>query len=171
MSTINPERRDLLKAAAVIALAECLPATVPAQGQGLRVALVGCGRQGRAILTELAKIEGLKVAALCDTLESRLASSKRRVGEVPTFASHQELLDKAKDVEAIIVATPSHLHRAVITDALSAGKHVYGESPLATTLEDAQAIVRASRSAKSVFHTGMYGRSNPIYKQIGRAHV
>lgn len=168
MSTTDPERREFLKlsasAAAVVALSEMLPAWQPAQGAGLRVGLVGCGRQGRAILGELAKIDGLKVAALCDTLESRLNSAKRRAGDIPTYASHTELLDKAKDVDAIIVATPSHLHRAVIIDALAAGKHVYGESPLATTLDDARSIVKATRSAKTVFHTGMYGRSNPIYK-------
>jgi predicted dehydrogenase len=168
MNTHPNDRRDFLKAsagaAAMIALSDFLPAAQPAQGSGLRVGLVGCGRQGRAILGELAKIEGLKIAALCDTLESRLNSARRRVGEVPAYASHTELLDKAKDVDAIIVATPSHLHRAVILDALAAGRHVYGESPLATTLEDARAIVKAARGAKSVFHTGMYGRSNPIYR-------
>lgn len=162
------DRRDFLKAsagaAAVIALSELLPASAAPQAAGLRVGLVGCGRQGRAILGELAKIEGLKIAALCDTLESRLNSAKRRVGDVPSYSSHAELLDEAKDVDALIVATPSHLHRSVITDALSAGKHVYGESPLATNLDDARAIVKASRNAKTVFHTGMYGRSNPIYK-------
>jgi predicted dehydrogenase len=165
----EPDRREFLRLSAggaALALAtEFLPALEAApQAGGLQVALVGCGKQGRAILGELSKIEGLKVAALCDVFESRIAAAKRRAGEVPSFKSHQELLAGAPNASAWIVATPTHLHREIALAALAAGKHVYCEAPIAATLEDARAIARAARGSKSVFQAGLLARSNPVYQ-------
>jgi predicted dehydrogenase len=166
---MEPDRRDFLRlSAGTAALAfatELLPVLEAApRAGGLEVALVGCGKQGRAILGELSKIEGLKVAALCDVFESRLAAAKRRAGEVPGFRTHAELLAGAPNASAWIVATPTHLHREIVLAALAAGKHVYCEAPIASTLEDARAIARAARGAKGVFQAGLLARSNPVYQ-------
>ena len=165
----EPDRRDFLRISAgtaALALAtELLPTLAAApRADGLEVALVGCGKQGRAILGELSKIEGLKVAALCDVFESRIAAAKRRAGEVPSFRTHKELLAGASGITTWIVATPTHLHREIVLDALAAGKHVYCEAPIAATLEDARAIALAARKAKSVFQSGLLARSNPVYQ-------
>ncbi len=165
----EPDRRDFLRfsaGTAALALAtEFLPTLEAApHAAGLEVALVGCGKQGRAILGELSKIEGLKIAGLCDVFESRIAAAKRRAGDVPSFKSHQELLAGAPNASAWIVATPTHLHREIVLAALAAGKHVYCEAPIAASLEDARAIALAARSAKSVFQSGLLARSNPVYQ-------
>ncbi|QDU66429.1 Gfo/Idh/MocA family protein [Engelhardtia mirabilis] len=128
------------------------------------VALVGCGRQGREMLAELAKMENVTVVAVCDTVESRLSSGQRRVRDAKGYATVKELLAGEPGVDAILVATPTHTHREVAEAALAAGKHVYCESPLASTIDDAKAIVRAARASGKVFQTGMLGRVNPIYK-------
>lgn len=164
----EPDRRDFLRfsaGTAALALASELLPTLEAapRAEGLEVALVGCGKQGRAILGELSKIEGLKVAALCDVFESRLASARRRAGELPCFKSHTELLAGAPGATAWIVATPTHLHKEIVLAGLAAGKHVYCEAPLAASLEDARAIARAARGAKGVFQCGLLARSNPVY--------
>lgn len=168
------DRRSLLKTVALGAAATWIQPELGAlyalpSGADLRVGLVGCGRQGRAILGELAKIEGVSVTAICDTDARRLSSGVRRAPEAESFAAHGALLD-ANKVDAVIVATPTHLHRGPAVDALSAGKHVYCESPLAHTVEDAQAISRAAREAGVVFHAGFLGRSNPVYK-LARSFV
>ena len=124
------------------------------------VGLIGAGRQGRAILGELAKFENVTVKGVCDVVEGRLRSGLRRARGAEGYADHRELLDKA-GVDAVVVATPTHKHRQVALDALGAGKHVYCESPLASTVEDCKAIADAARG--SVFHVGMQGRSDPIY--------
>ncbi len=90
----EPDRRDFLRfsaGTAALALAtELLPTLEAApRAAGLEIALVGCGKQGRAILGELSKIEGLKIAGLCDVFESRIAAAKRRAGDVPSCKSHQ----------------------------------------------------------------------------------
>lgn len=127
------------------------------------VGLIGVGRQGRAILGELKKFDDkLQVAALCDVDESRLKSGARRAQEAQSFANHAELLEQ-DGIDAVIVATPTYLHRQIAVDALAAGKHVYCEAPLAHSIEDASAIAKAARDSKSLFQTGMQARSNPVY--------
>jgi len=128
------------------------------------VGLIGLGRQGRAIMAELQKIEGVTIAAVCDNDERRLELGARRASGAQSFASHTDLLEKMPGVGAIIIATPTHLHTQIAIDAVAAGRHVYCEAPLAHTLDDCRAIVQAARGSDRVFATGMQGRSNPIYK-------
>ncbi|MBI5362974.1 MAG: Gfo/Idh/MocA family oxidoreductase [Planctomycetes bacterium] len=129
----------------------------------LDVAVIGAGRQGRAILGELATIEGARVVAVCDVDEARRGAAEKRASGAKAYASHAELLSKEASVAAVVVATPTHLHRAIVLDALAAGKHVFCEAPLAHTLEDLAALSAAARSAKTVVAAGFQGRANPIY--------
>ncbi|MEE8469412.1 MAG: Gfo/Idh/MocA family oxidoreductase [Planctomycetota bacterium] len=166
---MNPrDRRTFLKgaagAAAVIALQpEGLAAAPPRLSAPLRMGLVGTGRQGRAILGELAKFEDVQLIAICDSDARRLQGAKRRAPQAASFDSHERMLDEAQGLDAVVVATPSHQHKAVTLDAISAGVHVYCEGPLASTMADARAIARAARGSQAVFQTGMQGRSNPVY--------
>jgi predicted dehydrogenase len=151
--------------AAVVALSPALDwlGAAPRLGAPIDVGLIGAGRQGRAILGELAKFEDVRVAGVCDVIDSRLRSGLRRVSGAQGYADHGAMLDAHPGLSAVFVATPTHLHRGPALDCLSAGKHVYCEGPLASTLEDCRALVAAARSAKGVFQTGMQGRSNPVY--------
>lgn len=130
----------------------------------LSVAVIGVGRQGRAIIGELQKIENVRIAALCDVEESRLAGGQRRAAGAAGYADYRALLDKHKDAAAVFIATPTHLHRDIAVAAAQAGRHVYCEAPLAHTAEDCAAIVRAARSSSKVFAAGLLARSNPIYR-------
>lgn len=128
------------------------------------VAIIGMGRQGRAIAGELQKITGVKVAAICDVDPGRLRSGARRVAGVATFETHTQLLNEAKGVTAVFIATPTHTHRQVLEDVVAAGKHVYCEAPLASTIEDCQAIAATARGASTICVAGLLARSNPVYK-------
>jgi predicted dehydrogenase len=67
-----------------------------------------------------------------------------------------------KDIKAIIIATPTHQHKDIALAALKAGKHVYCEAPLATTIEDARTIALAAKAAKQqVFQAGLQFRADP----------
>lgn len=133
--------------------------------RSIKVAVIGTGRQGRAMLAELAKVPQVEVAALCDRSASRLASAQARAAGAEVFEDHRALLDKRPDITAIIVATPTHLHRAIVEDVIAAGRHVFCESPIASTVEDCQAMAAAAASAKTVCHAGFQGRSNPTYQR------
>lgn len=136
----------------------------PRLAQPLRVGVVGVGRHGRALLDDLQKLDAFTVAAVADNDSARLSAAQRRLGETPTYGTHAELLDKTKDLQAVIIATPTHLHKQIALDCLGAGKHVFCEAPLAHTPEDCREIAQAARRASTVFQAGLYARSNPVYK-------
>ncbi len=161
------DRRQFLAAtgglAAIALFPEMLPAA-PVLAEPLKVGLIGYGRQGRAIATELAKFDGVKIAAVCESDGTRLTSAKGRMSDAEGFESAKEMLEKVKGLGAVIIATPTHQHKDVALMAMAAGKHVYCEAPLAHTIEDARAIAKAAANVKTVFAVGHEGRSNPIYK-------
>lgn len=130
----------------------------------LPVAIIGMGRQGRAIAGELQKIKGVKIAAVCDVDPGRLSSGARRVAGAATFEDAGKLLAEAKDVKAVFIATPTHTHRAIVEASVAAGKHVYCEAPLASTVGDCRAIASATRGASTICVAGLLARSNPIYQ-------
>ncbi|MFG0285929.1 MAG: Gfo/Idh/MocA family protein [Phycisphaerales bacterium JB039] len=132
------------------------------RGAALSVGVIGVGRQGRQILSELEKIDGVTLAAICDIDPSRLDSGQRRAQGARAFADHRALLDDP-DIDAVIIATPTHTHREVAVDAISAGRHIYCEAPLAHTIEDCRAIASTARASAKVFQAGFQGRSNPVY--------
>ena len=143
-------------------LSEILPTL---QGPPLRVGLIGAGRQGRAIIAELQKIPQVEIAAICDTSSSRAETAVGRVAGSEGFADHRELLARRDDVRAVIVATPTHLHRQIVEDAITAGRHVYCEAPVASTIDDCRALTAAAAPAGTVVQAGLVGRSNPTYKR------
>ena len=166
----KPDRRRFLTqtagALAGIALVpeshELFPAV---QGGPLRVGIIGTGRQGRAIVTELQKIEQVRIAALCDTSSARLKTAADRLKDVATYPDHGALLAAGSDIQAIVVATPTHTHRGIVLDCLKDGRHVFCEAPVAATVEDCQALVEAGSAAKTVAQAGFQGRSNPTYRR------
>ncbi len=160
------ERRQFLAAAGGMAALTLLPEELPAAPvlrEPFKVGLIGGGKQGRNMITELAKFDGCKLVAICDTDAQRLTSAKGRAEGAEGFDSHKAMLDKMKDLSAVIIATPTHTHAPIALDAISAGKHVYCEAPLAHTIEDAKAIAKAATGTKTVFAVGHEGRSNPVY--------
>lgn len=162
------DRRSFLgHAAGAMAAVSLMPGVLPAapvrRGAPLGVGLIGGGRQGAVLLAELAKIDACAVVGVCDTDKSRLDRALRRTQNAQGFDTHKALLD-SKTVQAVLIATPTHLHREIALDCIAAGKHVYCETPLAHTAEDCLAISRAAKDSKTVFAAALEGRSNPIYQ-------
>jgi predicted dehydrogenase len=170
----DPTRRDfIVHAAGALSALAIVPETAWSaprrQSRALTVGVIGAGRQGRDILDELAKIDAVQVTAVCDVVESRAVAGAERATGTTTFTDHRALLDAQPAVQAIVVATPTHTHRAVALDALAAGRHVFCEAPLASTVEDCRAIAAAAAAAPDhIFQVGLQSRSNPIY---GRART
>jgi predicted dehydrogenase len=171
MTRYTPDRRRFIThtAGALAGLslvpeaADLLPQL--ASGTAVKVGLVGAGRQGRSILAELQKIPEVEVVAVCDPLESRQNLARQRAQTAEMFADHKSMLDTRPDVTAVVVATPTHQHRAIVEDVIAAGRHVYCESPIASTVEDCQAMAAVASAAKTVCHAGFQGRSNPTYRR------
>ena len=156
----------LLLSARGLGLAEVLPEETPFSGPPVRFGVVGCGPWGREILATLAKIKGAKAVAVCDTYAPFLKKGLEIAPEAREFREAGALIG-LPEVEAVVVATPSHRHREIATAALDAGKHVYCEAPLAHTHEDARAIARAAQARSGqVFQGGLQGRANALQKHV-----
>src|SRR4051812_12751079 len=127
----------------------------------VKVAVIGCNVWGREILNTLARFEKADVVAVCDHYESALRRAKEAAPKAEGYDDYKKVLEN-KNVQAVLVATPTHQHKEIVLAALKAGKHVYCEAPLAHTLEDAREIARAARaSMKSYFQAGLLMRSDP----------
>lgn len=124
-------------------------------------AVIGCGAWGRELVQTLSRLPNAPIVAVCDSYAAAMRRVKEAAPQAETFTDYHKLLEK-KEVQAVIVATPSHQHREIVEAALAAGKHVYCEAPLATTVEDARAIAKAAKKAfKLNFQSGLQMRSDP----------
>jgi predicted dehydrogenase len=140
-------------------------------------AVIGCGVWGRELLKTLAVLTNIKVGALapvvaiCDTYKPFLNRAKDIAPNAEAYDDYKKLLEQ-KNVEAVFVATPSHLHKDIVLAALAAGKHVYCEAPLAHTVEDARAIAQAAKASfKYYFQAGLQSRSDPKKLYIHKEFV
>ena len=161
------DRRTFLQRAggglAALTLADLALADPPTTDTPVRIGLIGAGRQGRAILAELQKLDACTISTICDSDDRRLRSGLRRAAGAAGEAEYRKVLDDAA-IDAVIIATPTHLHRGIVEAALGAGKHVYCEGPMASTIDDCRGIASAARGADVVFQAGLQGRSNPVYQ-------
>lgn len=133
-------------------------------GPPVPVGIIGIGAQGREIITQLNKLPNAPVVALCDTYKAAFKRGAEGAPKARQYAEAKELLADA-EVKAVVIATPTHLHRELVLAALATGKHVYLEAPIAHTLEDARAIAAAGKAiadpTKQIFQVGLHFRENP----------
>jgi len=143
---------------------EAAPGGIEDMSNPVKCAVIGCNIQGREILNTLARFPKADVIGVCDHYPSALRRAKEAAPKATEYADYKKVLEN-KDVQAVLIATPSHQHKEIVLAALQAGKHVYCEAPLAHTVEDARAIARAARDAtKSYFQAGLLLRSDPQRK-------
>jgi predicted dehydrogenase len=156
------KRRAFLQAAATAAVGlTIVPRHVLGQGQTppseqLSMAWVGAGGQGGGLLNDAA-FATVNVAALCDVDWSRAAGAFKKCPKARQFKDYRRLLDKAADFDAVVVATPDHMHAPIALAAMRAGKHVYVEKPLAHSVEECRVLARVAREAGLVTQMGNMG--------------
>jgi predicted dehydrogenase len=122
--------------------------------------VIGLGTRGRELVGALAQLPHGPVAALCDPYEPAIQRCKTLAPNAAEYADYRGLLADPR-VRAVLVSTPTHLHRAMVEAALAAGKHVYCEAPLAMTLDDTRAIARAARQHfRCWFQAGLQRRAD-----------
>ena len=128
--------------------------------QPTTVAVIGLGGWGKEILNNLARMDVAIIGGLCDTYPRALKQHASDYPKALKTQNYKEILSNA-DIKAVVVATPTHLHKDIVIDALKAGKHVYCEMPLAHTVEDARAIAEAAKAAPQLkFQAGLQLRSD-----------
>ncbi len=134
--------------------------------------LVGAGSFGRFCLNAFRTLPDLNLVAVCDQDCSRLQAAASEFGMKPYAAFGEMLADPSVDI--IAINTPPSSHAALSLAALRAGKHVFCEKPLATSLIEADAVLHQAAEAGVVFCVDYIMRANPLYrliKQLGELQV
>jgi predicted dehydrogenase len=131
------------------------------------IGIVGAGLRGQLFAEALRAQPGVTVVGLAEPSEA-VAEKARAATGLPVTGSHTELLDSL-DPDAVIVATPDFAHRQIAVDVANAGKHLLIEKPVATTLDDAEAIAKAVHAAGVRCLVGFENRWNPHVVQAKAA--
>jgi predicted dehydrogenase len=142
------------------------PATEPTR---LRIAIVGCGGQGRHDMRNLIAAKE-RIVALCDVDERQIAQTMKDGGDATAkarpYADYRKLLDDAKEYDAVLIATPDHWHAPLATAFIKAGKHVYCEKPLTHSIAEARALRELVRAnPKVVTQMGNQGSAEPSMRR------
>lgn len=123
-------------------------------------ALIGAGIFGQRHAQAYSRHPAVDFVAVCDVDEQRARQIAEQYGARRYTANYKDLLNDP-EIAAISVATPDHLHREIATACARAGKHILCEKPLATTVEDAEAIVAAARESGVTLMVDFHNRVNP----------
>jgi UDP-N-acetylglucosamine 3-dehydrogenase len=128
----------------------------------IRYAVIGLGWFGEKHCEVLAGLPNVELFALCTRRTERLQELARRFGVRHTYTDYHDLLSNP-EIQAVSVTTMWDQHTGPALAALQAEKHVFLEKPMASTVEDCDAIVTAARSARGFFVVGHICRFNPRY--------
>jgi len=142
-------------------------AAAPGSADALRVAVIGCGAQGRVLIEAMLRIPSVRIAAICDIWSySRQYTGNylKKYGHAANvYEDYRELLAAEKDIDAAVVATPDWVHAEQTNACLRRGWPVYCEKEMANTLDKARSMVLAARETGQLLQIGHQRRSNPRY--------
>ena len=169
-------RRAFLGAAAAAgALGAAAPAVLPpgvlaaedrpGPNDQVQVALIGCGSMGRENLKNVVKHTGAKVTLLCDVWKARIEEARKIAPGGRPCADYREAL-AAKDVDAVVIATPPHWHALMAIQACAAGKDLYLQKPMTLTLAESVAVRNAVRRHGRVSQVGTQIHAGENYRRV-----
>jgi predicted dehydrogenase len=189
----QPNRRSLLKSAVATSAFTIVsphvlggPRHTP-PSEIINVAVVGIGGRGLQNARELMKLDDVRITAVADPAEEWDLSHyyyKKVAGRVPgiaeiekhyqaknadfrcqSFVDYREMLSKNNDIQAVLCATPDHLHAHVSVTAMKAGKHVYCEKPLTHNIAEARKVAELAKQTGLATQMGNQGHSTEGIRQ------
>lgn len=179
-------RREFLKQMGIYAGSTAFLSSIPwlntfageqeknsAASDRVRLAVIGVGSRGTALLKNLLEIENVEIVAVCDNYEPNYKKAIVLTnGNAQAFYRHKKLLDDVKNLDAVVIATPLHEHAHITIDCLNAGVHVFCEKSMARYLEDAKQMVDTSLATGKILQIGQQRLFNPVYlNALERVHL
>lgn len=138
-------------------------------GKKINIAYIGIGNRGEQIIGDFEKTGMVNVVALCD-VDMGAPHTQKVMAKYPKakrFRDFREMFDKAaNEFEAVTVATPDFSHFVIAMLAMSMGKHVYVEKPMARTFLEAELMMKAAKKYNVVTQVGNQGHSEANYFQF-----
>jgi len=156
-------RRHFVAASALAAAFAIVPSRARAgaprlsPNDKLNIAGIGIGGMGAENLKALASEN---IVALCDVDHDYAAKTFRQFPRARRHTDYRAMLDKQKDIQAVLIATPDHTHAVIAMAAMKAGKHVYCQKPLTHDVREARMLARAARELGLVTQMGIQGHSS-----------
>ena len=138
-----------------------------APGDKLQIGVIGCNGMGWSDLRSHLLMSDVECVALADVdqsvLDKRAADVEAMQRKRPQLFKDFRKMLEIKDIDAVIIGTPDHWHCMAMTDAVSAGKHVYCEKPLANSIEECNLMLAAARKSNKLVQVGQWQRSGSHY--------
>ena len=133
----------------------------------LNLAAIGAGGKGRSDI-ELASVKGReRVAALCDVdFSGSAAKSVQTFPDAALYSDYRIMLEQEKDIDAVTISTPDHVHGPAAKFAMERGIHVYVQKPMTHNIREARVLTELARAKKIVTQMGNQGGSNPHLNMV-----
>src|SRR5258706_2981415 len=134
---MDSRRRFIGAFASGLAGTLALPKGVLGANDRIRAGIIGIGDRGTEITRWAMQCPNVDFVAFADVYTRRLENAKKLAPNAATYLDHRRLLDD-KTIDAVLIATPQHLHCEHFTHAMQAGKHVYQEKTMAFNVDHAK---------------------------------
>lgn len=144
---VSNSRRNFIGHVATGMATALAPASVLGANERIRLGIVGAGDRGMQIVREALNCPNTEFVGFADIYTRRLEAAKAVAPQAKTYLDYRYLLDD-KSVDAVLVATPQHLHCEHFVASLDAGKHVYQEKTMAFTVDHAKKMRAAYQKVK-----------------------
>lgn len=135
----------------------------PSPNEKLNIAAVGCGGKGA---DDVSNCAGENIVALCDVDWRQAAGTFKRFEKAARYKDFRKMLDTEKGIDAVIVATPDHVHAFASMHAIRMGKHCYCEKPLTHSVWEARQVAKAAREMKVATQMGNQGQASPSTRTL-----
>lgn len=154
-------RREFVKQAALgtAALAAFSPARVLGANDRVRVGMIGVGGRGQELLKQVQQVPNAQLVAIADIYTLHRDQAKQLAPGIDTVEDHRRLLER-KDIDAVIVASPLHMHKAHFVDVLAAGKDLYSEKTMTWSIAEAEECLAAAKKSDRVVQIGLQHESS-----------
>ena len=139
----------------------------PSHGGPYKIGILGCGNRSKAHISSLNEVPEIEVAALCDIVPHKMDERAKLIRQGPEPRKHvdMEKMLQQKDLDAVAVVVPNHLHKHGTIAALEAGKHVFCEKPMALTVADCNEMIAVSERTRKAIQIGTQRRHSNRYKK------
>lgn len=172
-------RRDFLKGASLSAASFMIVPRHVLGGVGFQapsdtvnVAAIGAGGMGSA---NMSRLTSQNIVALADVDYSQVKNAVSRperkdlqqaYEKAKWYNDFRKMLDEQKDIDAVVIATPDHVHAAAATAAMRMGKHVYVQKPLTYTVDEARVLRKTAQETGVITQMGNQGHSSDDARRI-----
>jgi predicted dehydrogenase len=152
-------RRTFLKGIGAITASSMFPNLLLAQGAGKKIAMACIGTNGKgASDSDLASRDN-EMVAICDVDKNSLANAQKKFPNAKPFTDFRKMLDEMKNIEAVTISTPDHMHYCAAMHAIAGGRHVCIQKPLTNTLWENRELHLAARKKGVITQMGNQGHT------------